>query len=139
MPNPIQQEAFSPLINSGRTMFEDLYGLYVKPRVIGTLTGQDHDLKENMMISIGEYMLSHRRLLWMPQATTAAVFTNMGADMSSVVTMYTLLYEQGALYMPPDKNRSLASFIGLTGTVVSCWSGCRWSSCFADSAACQCV
>ena len=34
MPNPFQYEAFFPSIRNGGTMFEDLYGLRVQPRVV---------------------------------------------------------------------------------------------------------
>ena len=53
----------------------------MQPRVIGTLQGQDLDLlKENKMVSIGDCMLGHCRLLQLPQATTVAVFTYAGVD-----------------------------------------------------------
>ena len=54
-------------------------------------------------------MLGHWRLLQLPQVTTAAVFTNAGAEeLHFVVLMYTLLNKQGTLYMPPNKSRLVA-------------------------------
>ena len=78
MPNLIEQENLSSSIHSGGTMFEDLYGM----AALGcTLRGQDLGfLKENAMISIGGRLLGHCILLRLPQAATAAVFTNACAD-----------------------------------------------------------
>ena len=62
-------------------MLIDLDGLHMQPREVDTHRGQDLGLlKENAMTRVGECMLSHCRLLRLPQMTTAAVFTNTGAD-----------------------------------------------------------
>ena len=62
-------------------MLEDFNGLHMQSRVVATNHGQDLGfLEENAMISVSKCLLSHYRLLRLPQTTTGVVFTNAGTD-----------------------------------------------------------
>ena len=71
---------FHHTVHSDGSMHVYLHGLYMQSRKVSTHRGHDPGfLEENAIIGVSKCMFDHRRLLRLPQKTTAAVFIDVGS------------------------------------------------------------